>query len=227
MPGIEVKPIKCMLKKLFSAWPRPFTRKEKVHRMETEEKLTFRVVTIGDSSVGKTSIINRFLRDTFEPDEPNTIGVLYDSFVQECNGTPIEIQLWDTARQEQYRALGPVYYRNAGAALVVFDVSNRSSFENISDWIRSFRNVSAESATVIIIGNKCDRCDRAVSPEDAKLWAKSNGAPYIETSAKTGQGVNFLFDHLVSTLAPSLMCEGVPVNKDLLELERVGKGKCC
>jgi small GTP-binding protein len=195
--------------------------------IEREETLKFRVVTIGDSSVGKTSIINRFLRDTFELDEPNTIGVLYDSFVQECNGTPVEIQLWDTAGQEQYRALGPVYYRNAAAALVVFDISNRTSFENISDWIKSFRNVSADSATVIIVGNKCDRTDRAVSPEDAKLWARNNDAVYIETSAKTGQGVDVVFDHLVSTLAPSLMCEGIAIGQDLIAIEKRGKVNCC
>jgi small GTP-binding protein len=131
--------------------------------------------------------------------------VLYDSFVQECNGTTVEIQLWDTAGQEQYRALGPVYYRNASAAIVVFDLANRSSFMNLGDWISSFRDVCTISAVVIVVGNKSDRAERAVQSEEAKAWARGRNASYVETSAKTGQGVRVLFDELVSLLAPSLV----------------------
>jgi small GTP-binding protein len=172
--------------------------------LNAEVKVTFRVVTIGDSSVGKTSIINRFLRDTFDTDEPGTIGVLYDSFLRHCDGTIVEIQLWDTAGQEQYRALGPVYFRNAAAALIVFDITNSISFQHLGEWLKSFRNVCADAAIVIIVGNKADLPDRVIQPEEAKIWAKASDAFYVETSAKTGQGVKILFDQLVTTLTPAV-----------------------
>jgi small GTP-binding protein len=195
--------------------------------LDSPEKIAFRVVAIGNSSVGKTSIINRFLRDIFETEEPQTIGVLYDSFVQECNGTAVEVQLWDTAGQEQYRALGPVYYRSAAAAIVVFDLSSRRSFEDLGDWVRDFRDVCTNTATVIIVGNKSDRQDRVVGPDEAKAWAKENNASYVETSAKTGQGVRVLFDELVILLAPSLV--NVADSPRALELQGNAEagGGCC
>jgi small GTP-binding protein len=195
--------------------------------LDSEEKLAFRVVAAGDSSVGKTSIINRFLRDTFETEEPQTIGVLCESFIQECHGTAIEIQLWDTAGQEQYRSLAPVYYRSATAAIVVFDLSNRGSFENVSKWIRAFRDASTALAIVLIVGNKSDRSDRAIRSEEAKSLAKEHNASYVETSAKTGQGVKVLFDELVGLLAPSLVA--VAESHINVELQNQGEPKngCC
>jgi small GTP-binding protein len=199
-----------------------------VAMLDSGEKLTFRVVAIGDSSVGKTSIINRFLRGAFEPEEPETIGVLYDSFIQEVNGTAVEIQLWDTAGQEQYRSLGPVYFRSAGAAIVVFDLTNEHTFRSIGDWVTSFRNVCTDSALVIVVGNKSERQDRAVPPEEAKAWAREHDAPYVETSAKTGQGVKVLFDELVALLAPSLV-DVAEARSASLSLQASGgaRNSCC
>lgn len=194
-----------------------------------EEKLTFRVVTIGDSSVGKTCIINRFLRDTFDVDEPNTIGALYDSFVQEYNGRTIEIQLWDTAGQEQYRALGPVYFRSAAAALVVFDLTNRESFNNLMDWIKAFRSVSGENTVLIVIGNKCDLSDRQIQTIEAKEWAKDHDCSYVETSAKTGQGVKVLFDALVTSVAQANFEDGTnhAIRRQMLESNDQNRRSCC
>ena len=193
------------------------------------EKVTFRVVTIGDSSVGKTCIINRFLRNSFDGNEPNTIGALYDSYYQECNGKTIEIQLWDTAGQEQYRALGPVYFRSASAALVVFDITNRDSFNNLLDWIKAFRNVSGDNTIVIVVGNKCDLSDRAVQVQEAKEWASVNDCSYVETSAKTGQGVKLLFDELVSLLAKRTFEDNTAhaFSRQLLEKGNQDRKKCC
>ena len=190
-----------------------------------EEKATFRVVTIGESSVGKTCIINRFLRNSFDVDEPNTIGALYDSFVQECNGRTIEVQLWDTAGQEQYRSLGPVYFRAAAAAIAVFDVANRDSFESLGDWVRAFRSVSGESTIVIVTGNKCD-LERTVSVQEAKQWASENACKYVETSAKTGQGVKVLFDELISLLA-ALNCENLSDPAPQMQPRAETGARCC
>jgi small GTP-binding protein len=196
--------------------------------LDSTQKLSFRAVAVGDSSVGKTSIINRFLRDTFELEEPETIGVLYEAFVQEVHGTAVEIQLWDTAGQEQYRSLGPIYFRSASAAIVVFDLTNEESFRSIGEWINSFRNVCTDSAIVIVVGNKCDRTDRTVQAEEAKAWAKEHDASYVETSAKTGQGVKVLFDELVALLAPSLV-DVVECRSSGIDLRGTGNEKkgCC
>lgn len=194
-----------------------------------EEKVTFRAVTIGDSSVGKTCIINRFLRDTFDVDEPNTIGALYDSFVQEHNGKVIEIQLWDTAGQEQYRALGPVYFRSAAAALVVFDLTNRESFNNLADWIKAFRSVGGDNTILIVIGNKCDLPDRQIQTAEAKEWAKDHDCSYVETSAKTGQGIKVLFDALVTSIAQANLDDtsSHALRSHIFERDNQNGKKCC
>ena len=158
-----------------------------------DDKITFRTVTIGDSSVGKTSIVNRFVRDRFNPNEQNTIGALYDSFQEVRDGQEIQVQIWDTAGQEQYRSLSPVYFRSAAAAIIVFDVTNRDSFANVKSWLDSFRAVSNEKSIVIICCNKIDLDGRAIEENEAKDFATHNDCAYVETSAKTGEGVNELF----------------------------------
>lgn len=165
-----------------------------------EEKITFRSVTIGDSSVGKTCIVNQFLQDKFDPAEPNTIGTLYESFTDHRDGHDLEIQIWDTAGQEQYRSLGPIYYRSSAAALVVFDITNRKSFEDVSVWVSEFRSVAGENTIILLVGNKIDLPDRAVDKEEATEWALKNNCIYMETSARNGAGIKQLFSTLVDEL---------------------------
>ncbi|EAY20809.1 Ras family protein [Trichomonas vaginalis G3] len=165
-----------------------------------EEKITFRSVTIGDSSVGKTCIVNRFLQDKFDPAEPNTIGTLYESFTDHRDGHDLEIQIWDTAGQEQYRSLGPIYYRSSLAAIVVFDITNRKSFEDVNEWVSEFRNVAGENTIVVLVGNKIDLPERAVEKDEAEEWAHKNNCIYAETSARSGAGIKQLFTTLVDEL---------------------------
>jgi small GTP-binding protein len=164
-------------------------------------KITFRTVMIGDAAVGKTSILNKFLRDVFDQHELNTVGVFYDFFSRFRNGREIEVELWDTAGQEEYRALGPIYFRNATAALVVFDVTSSESFLHVNEWIQSFRDVTGDNTIVIIIGNKCDLENREVEPQTARDWAANRKCSYHETSAATGMGIDPLFEALVDQLA--------------------------
>ena len=133
-----------------------------------DEKITFRVVTIGDSSVGKTSIINS-RKNEFNPAEPNTVGTLYDSFTDKRDKNDIEVQIWDTAGQEQYRSLGPIYYRSSAGAIVVFDITNKKSFDDLEEWISVFKREAGERTIVVVVGNKTDlESDRVVSKEDAE-----------------------------------------------------------
>jgi small GTP-binding protein len=169
-----------------------------------DNRLTFRTVTIGDSSVGKTSIVNRFIRDRFDASEKNTIGALYDSYTDRADGQEVEVQIWDTAGQEQYRSLAPVYFRSAAAALLVFDLTNRDTFTSLDNWLASFRVAIAHRAVLFLVGNKLDLVsDRQITIDEARNWARANECSYYETSAKNGQGVHELFRALAATLASS------------------------
>jgi small GTP-binding protein len=192
-----------------------------------QEKATFRTVMIGDASVGKTSILNKFLRDAFDPHELNTIGAFYDSFSRERHGRQIEVELWDTAGQEEYRALGPVYFRNSAAALVVYDVTSRETFSHLGNWIESFTNVTGDDASIILIGNKVDKGKREVESTEAADWAGKRRSPYFETSAATGEGLECLFDNLVDRLAERVV--GAPTRPNLLQrpVARAEPEGCC
>lgn len=160
------------------------------------EKCQFRVIAIGNAGVGKTSIINKFLRNKFDETESETIGAFYDSYVETYEDQLIEIQLWDTAGQEQYRSLGPIYYRGASGAILVFDLTKRDSFDALEDWISLFASVSEEDASIVIVGNKSDLPNRAVSLPEIKKWTDDKNLNYIESSAKTGEGIHSIFNQL-------------------------------
>jgi len=166
-----------------------------------EEKTTYRCVTIGDSSVGKTSIVNKFLLNKFNPSEPNTIGTLYESFSDRRDGRDIEVQIWDTAGQDQYRSLGPIYYRSSAAAILVFDITKPDTFQNLGTWLSAFRDVAGENNVIFVVGNKVDLEDkREVTSDEGEMWAKKNGCHYIETSANDGTRIKELFELLVDEL---------------------------
>ena len=197
-------------------------------------KTTFRAVTIGDSAVGKTSIINRFLRNSFDASEPSTIGALYESYNETRNGKSIELQIWDTAGQEQYRSLGPIYFRSSAGAILVYDITNQKTFENLEEWLTSFRNVGAENTVVIVVGNKNDLSDqRVVSREQGEEWAQAHGCSYTETSALMGYGVKNLFKMFIDALlAQSSVDHEQKTNrkepKEISQKEKEEKkGGCC
>ena len=164
-------------------------------------KITFRVVTIGDSSVGKTCILNRFLHDKFDVNQTNTVGAQLNNYKEVRNGQEIVVQLWDTAGQERYSSLGPIYFRNAAGALLVFDITNSKSFSTLEKWLESFRSVTSDHTLIILVGNKIDlESGREVPYDLASKWAQEHECLYCETSAATGTGIKELFDQLGSVL---------------------------
>jgi small GTP-binding protein len=159
-----------------------------------------RVVVIGDASVGKTSILNRLVDQTFEDRERPTIGANYQLWIDQIDDLRVELQIWDTAGQEKFRALGPIYFRNAIGALVVYDVTNRDSFEDLEEWISAFSEAAEPGALISLIGNKTDCAPHAVFPDEAKQWAGAQGIELFQTSAKTGEGVREMFSSYVRSL---------------------------
>ena len=107
--------------------------------MQASDSTTFRAVTIGESSVGKTCLVNRFIRNKFNNAEANTVGAIYDTYTERRGDQSIEVQIWDTAGQEKFRSLAPVYYRGADAAVVVFDMTKPSTFQCLQSWIDDFK----------------------------------------------------------------------------------------
>lgn len=160
-----------------------------------------RVVVIGDASVGKTSILNRLLESRFNEFEASTVGMNYQLFTNEVGGTHVELQIWDTAGQEKFRSLGTVYFRNSIGAIVVFDLTTVSTFHNLGKWITTFTDVAENNAVIFVVGNKCDLKEQiSLQKSEIMDWIEANGYKYFETSAKTGDGVNELFDAMSKEL---------------------------
>lgn len=150
-----------------------------------------KTVIVGDSGVGKTCILTRFIRDTFETDTSSTLGVEFMSKIVETSKRKIELQLWDTAGQELFRAVTKAYYRGSIGAFLVFDITKRESFNNIRRWLSDIKSTANPDVVCILVGNKCDLIElREIKTEEAKEFADENQLKYFEVSAKTGENIN-------------------------------------
>jgi small GTP-binding protein len=184
-----------------------------------------RIVTIGEPSVGKTSILNRVM-DKFDDLEQPTVGAAWQLVTQTKGGQEIELQIWDTAGQEKFRALGPLYYRGAVVAVVVYDVTNRASFDSVEPWIEGFTAVAGSESAIVVVGNKTDLEDaRDVSQKEGRDWAIERGLRFFETSAKTGANVKELFEALAEIVATRMTPGRRSPATDLIAQEE-GQG-CC
>ena len=162
---------------------------------------TCHILIIGDSSVGKTSLITRYTNGTFKEEYLATIGLDFYSKEEIIDNKTINIKLWDTAGQERFKSLTQNYFKNAEGVLLTYDITNSASFENLKDWISSIKN-NMEGKNyfipIIIIGNKIDMEEsREINKEDAQKFAKENNYKYFETSAKTGEGVDNAIRELI------------------------------
>ena len=159
------------------------------------------LLIIGDSTVGKTSILSRFSNGTFNPNYLATVGL--DNFTKDetIDDKNVRIKIWDTAGQERYKALTKGFFRNAQGIMIAYDVTNPESFENLKNWIQSIKenmgNDFLERIPIIIIGNKIDSDEREIKTEDAESFCKQQQYPYFETSAKTGENIDSAIRFLV------------------------------
>lgn len=150
-----------------------------------------KVPLVGDGAVGKTSFAYRFVNSTFTQQYRMTIGVDFQiKSIILPDGTQVKIQLWDTGGQQRFTSIRSMYYKGASGFLIMYDVTNRSSFQNLSKWVEEVKK-HADTDNILIIGNKIDLVDqRLISYEAGNQFARKIGAAYAETSAKTGEGVN-------------------------------------
>lgn len=161
-----------------------------------------KIVLVGSAHTGKTSLVNRFVYGEFSPHTmPSTQPAFFQKKVNYL-GTEFTLEIWDTAGQEQYHALSPMYYRDADAGIVVFDLTDMSSFAKSKQWVSELRQNRGDSITIALAGNKSDlQSIRTVKLDSIQQFAKQINAESFETSAKTGENVQLLFNSLVKTLS--------------------------
>ena len=162
----------------------------------------FKLVFLGEQSVGKTSLITRFMYDTFDSNYQATIGIDFLSKTMYLDDRTVRLQLWDTAGQERFRSLIPSYIRDSSVAVVVYDVTNRDSFKLTSKWVEDVRAERGDEVIVALVGNKTDLSDkREVSTEEGEQRAKEfENVMFVETSAKAGHNVKHLFKKIALAL---------------------------
>ncbi|XP_056151359.1 ras-related protein Rab-14 isoform X2 [Lampris incognitus] len=146
----------------------------------------FKYIIIGDMGVGKSCLLHQFTEKKFMADCPHTIGVEFGTRIMEVHGQKVKLQIWDTAGQERFRAVTRSYYRGAAGALMVYDITRRSTYNHLSSWLTDARNLTNPNTVIILIGNKADlEAQRDVTYEEAKQFADENGLLFLEASAKT------------------------------------------
>nr|CDQ04738.1 BMA-RAB-18, isoform a [Brugia malayi] len=159
---------------------------------------TLKILIIGESGVGKSSLMLRFVDDTFDPEIAATIGVDFRVTSMMVNQNRVKLAIWDTAGQERFRTLTPSYYRGAQGVICVYDVSNRQTFERLSHWMNEVDTYSTKTDAVkMLIGNKIDISSREVTREEGLEFAKKHRMLFIEASAKTREGVQCAFEELI------------------------------
>ncbi|CAI9101527.1 OLC1v1038868C1 [Oldenlandia corymbosa var. corymbosa] len=170
-------------------------------RPDEEYDYLFKVVLIGDSGVGKSNLLSRFTRNEFCLESKSTIGVEFATRTLQVEGRTIKAQIWDTAGQERYRAITSAYYRGALGALLVYDVTKPTTFDNVSRWLKELRDHADSNIVIMLIGNKTDlKHLRAVATEDAQSFAEKEGLSFIETSALEATNVEKAFQTILGEI---------------------------
>ncbi|XP_020287917.1 ras-related protein Rab-37 isoform X2 [Pseudomyrmex gracilis] len=162
---------------------------------QKEDNFAHKTILLGDSGVGKTSLLVQFDTGKFQPGNfAATVGIGFTNKVVSVDDTPIKLQIWDTAGQERFRSVTHAYYRDAHALLLLYDVTNKTSYDNIRAWLSEIREHANEDVVIMLLGNKSDcGTERVVKREDGERLAQEYKVPFMETSAKTGLNVELAF----------------------------------
>ena len=175
----------------------------------------FKLVLIGDSGVGKTNILSRYISNEFSLASRATVGVEFGSKIVKINDKKIKIQIWDTAGQERYKSITNAYYKGAKGAFVVYDITREATFKNTDTWIGEIKTNGSEDVLIVLIGNKSDLEDqREVSLEEATKKAEQNKILFCETSALQATNIDHAFHIMIEQVAKKLMSDKENKEKD-------------
>ena len=162
-------------------------------------EMMFKVVLVGDSFVGKTNIMSKYLKNEFHEDSKATVGVEFGSKQFNVEGHAIKAQIWDTAGQERYKAITSAYYKGAKGAFVVYDITRKGSFDSIDKWVNDLTSTADKKLTIVIIGNKSDLEDqRQITKEQGQEKASKLEAAFLETSAFSGENLDKAFEMMIT-----------------------------
>jgi Ras-related protein Rab-5C len=182
-----------------------------------------KLVLLGDSGVGKSCLVLRYVRGAFDPSSKVTIGAAFMSHSTRVpGGDTVKFEIWDTAGQERYRSLAPLYYRGAAAAAVVYDITSSETFAKAKYWVSELQKNANGDIVIVLVGNKSDLAtERQVSTEDGQAYADSNGMLFVESSAKTADNVASVFETVAQKLtSPQLPASSTPASDSDNEPER-------
>ena len=190
---------------------------------------TLKILTLGDASVGKTSILLRFAENEFAQTSMPTIGIEYKTKEIQLNGRAVKLQVWDTAGQERYhKTLASTFYKRANGIVLVFDLTDKTTFDHVGSWVQQIKLKSDPKVAVVLVGNKRDLVDIGDFME-AKRFAEQNSLPFYTVSAKTGENIAQVFQYLSEIIAnkdPSVF--NTKTNMTVLSSVPVHeKDKCC
>ena len=185
--------------------------------MTSEPSVTFKILTIGESGVGKTCILRRFVENKFLKNHLATIGIDFKTKTLTINNREIKLKIWDTAGEDRFRNITNQYYKGADGIVLVYDVTEETSYERIKDWMdQILSNTQREEISLVLLGNKCDVEPRIVTEEQGIKMAQELKIKYFETSALTGLGIKEAFEELAKDI---MQRKGVEDNnEDNIEL---------
>jgi small GTP-binding protein len=195
----------------------------------TASPACFKFILIGSSGVGKTAILKRLVNDTFVEESQSTIGVEFETTMLNIDNQRLKLQVWDTAGQERFRSIAKAYYRSAVGVILVYDLTDRRSFEDLGSWLNDAHALCDPNAVIQLIGNKADLSPhRMVTVQEAENLAKVHNMQYLETSAKQGMNVRNAFVNVAVQVMDKGMKPMDPIgNKPLLNGADDKSGDCC
>ena len=207
-------------------------------KLPDEYDYLFKLIIVGDTNVGKTNIMSKYIKDQFNITSKSTIGVEFGTKILEIDNKKVKAQIWDTAGQERYKSITSAYYKGAKGAFIVYDITNKSTFESVDKWIKDLNSYGDKNLTMLLIGNKSDLEDkRIINKEEGEEKAKSFELGCIETSAYNGDNIDQAFDIMLKEVLKRYIVEndvnndefegGTGNNIELVKKNETKKKKCC
>ncbi|KAH0793081.1 small GTP-binding protein [Histomonas meleagridis] len=198
--------------------------------MSSPNPFSIKIVFLGESGTGKTSIVTKYVSGSIPEVSVPTVGAAFVTKDIIFNKKTVQLLIWDTAGQELYRGLAPMYYRNAVIAFIVYDVTNAASYKAVEYWINELKEKGEEQMVLVICGNKIDLEERVVEEVEAQAFASGHNAIYVETSAVSGQGIDRMFQNAISELIKLQSSNRVShqqTSSNSIQIENTNQSSCC